>query len=291
MNRIERIEHPILIVGVGRSGTTLLYDLLARHPDVAWFSSLTDRFPSALPLASLSFLYPRWDAGGTRPRWVPSPVEGYRLWHDPGTVDDGPLSADDATPQRAAHVTRIVAGHLRYQRKGRFLNKNTRHTRCIPYLEALFDDALFVHVLRDPRAVVASLLRVAFWPDLRIWSEGGVTPRRWVEGGGDAAELAASLWAADVRRARTDGAELPRDRYLEVRYEELADDPGGVLARVADFARLRPVPARTYLSGSKVASRNDRFRSELRPEQLRRIQGRVGEVARGCGYRSEVETA
>ena len=51
------IIKPIFIVGVPRSGTTLLYHLLAQHPDVGWFSKnlwkkfLTDDY--------LQFIYRR----------------------------------------------------------------------------------------------------------------------------------------------------------------------------------------------------------------------------------------
>ena len=34
---------PIFMVGCGRSGTTALYEGLARHPQLAWFSTWTDR--------------------------------------------------------------------------------------------------------------------------------------------------------------------------------------------------------------------------------------------------------
>jgi len=40
MTDIE-IKKPIFIVGVPRSGTTLLYTLLAQHPELGWFSKDT----------------------------------------------------------------------------------------------------------------------------------------------------------------------------------------------------------------------------------------------------------
>ena len=66
-------------------------------------------------------------------------------------------------------------------------------------------DAQFVHLVRDPRAVVASLLRVPWWADLPIWCADGVTPRQWEQQGGDAIELAATLWNTEVSKVIEDG--------------------------------------------------------------------------------------
>ncbi|NIW23749.1 MAG: sulfotransferase, partial [Gammaproteobacteria bacterium] len=41
------IEPPFFIVGSGRSGSSILYQLLAVHPQLCWVSRLTDRFPWA----------------------------------------------------------------------------------------------------------------------------------------------------------------------------------------------------------------------------------------------------
>jgi len=41
-NQIE-IEKPIFVVGVPRSGTTLLYRLLGQHLDLGWFSQNTNK--------------------------------------------------------------------------------------------------------------------------------------------------------------------------------------------------------------------------------------------------------
>jgi hypothetical protein len=279
------VRNPILIVGVGRSGTTLLYDILARHRDVAWFSNLTNRFPALPELAMVSGVE-RWQASrGLVGRWAPKPVEGYRLWRHPGSDEDGPLSVEHVTPARTARLNRIVAAHLRYQRRSRFLNKNTRNTRCIPYLNAVFDEPLFIHVLRDPRAVVASLLEVAFWPDLHIWSEGGITPVQWESMGRQPVSLAASLWAADVDKARADGSALPAGRYLEVHYEALVAEPERVLLEIMAFARLEPVPElAALLAGVKLKSRNEKFRRQLDEPQIQLVERTVGGVAARCGY-------
>ncbi len=272
---VKKVTRPVLVVGVGRSGTTLLYEILARHPDVGWFSNLTDRWPSVPQLAALSNLY-RSSAIQRAGKWVPKPAEGYRLWANE-TPLDGPLDETDVTEDTVRRVNRAVRRHLRYQGKSRFLNKNTRNTRCMRYVDALFDDALFVHVLRDPRAVVASLLRVGFWPDLPIWCEDGVTPREWAAQGRDPAELAARLWAADVGKAREDGRAMPPHRYLEIHYEELVSEPVRVLRDLLDFARLDRDPSLTsYVQSLGLESRNEKFQDQLNEAQIRLVERAVG---------------
>ena len=81
--RTDGLKPPLFIVGCGRSGTTIVYELLCEHPDLAWFSNYAERWP-AFHLArgpleaqghrrdpSLSFPV-RASAGG-RPRSVGSP--------------------------------------------------------------------------------------------------------------------------------------------------------------------------------------------------------------------------
>ena len=55
-----------------------------------------------------------------------------------------------------------VAGVLRYHGKARFAAKLTGPAR-ISYVSSIFPEARFVHVVRDGRAVVQSLMKVEFW--------------------------------------------------------------------------------------------------------------------------------
>ena len=41
----NKIDRPIFIIGVGRSGTTILYNLLSIHPELCWFSRYSDMLP------------------------------------------------------------------------------------------------------------------------------------------------------------------------------------------------------------------------------------------------------
>jgi omega-hydroxy-beta-dihydromenaquinone-9 sulfotransferase len=280
---------PIAIVGCGRSGTTLLYRMLCCHADLAWFSNVTDRWPSFPALAALSNAYPITASRGIETSLVPIPSEGYPFWNELTRIDalprDEPLTEHDVSSRAKALAKKRMGAIMRFQRKPRFLNKATRNVRRLRYVEALLDDVVFVHVLRDPRATVASLLRVAFWPDIPVWCEDNVTPRTWVRMGKDETTLAARLWASDVERARADAAAIDPDRLIEVRYEDLAQDPWNVVSGVARWARLpmNPPFARAC-NAFQITDRNRSIQTDLTRAQLDTITEVVGPVAERLGY-------
>jgi hypothetical protein len=283
------VTGPIVIVGCGRSGTTLLYRMLCCHPGLAWFSNITDRWPSLPALAALSNAYPAVASRGFDTSLVPIPSEGYAFWNELTRIDalprDEPLTEDDVSSKAQMVATDRIGSIMRFQRKRRFVNKATRNVRRLRYVDALLDDTAFIHVMRDPRATVASLLRVAFWPDIPVWCEGGVTPRRWVRMGKDETELAARLWAGDVDRARTDAAAIDSDRLIEVRYEDLTRDPRSVVSEVARWSMLPVSPAfERACDAFRIIDRNRSIESDLTSAQVDTIAEIAGPLAERVGY-------
>lgn len=291
MSPLETIDRPIFLLGCGRSGTTVIYDILCGHPRFGWFSSYSQRWPRHPELAMLSVLHDI-DFLRRHPfKGFPAPSEGHTVWDVckpvPDSPGDPPLTEEDADDETIARARRMVALHLRYQRKSRFINKNTRNTRRLRFLDRIFPDARFVHVLRDPLAVTASLLKVRFWPTLKVWSEERITPRTWEVRGGDPAVLAARLWVAEVEAALQDREILDLDdsRYLEVHYEELVEQPGKAVARVLAFAGLNPSPRfERHLARFKLQNMNHKFRWRLSPSQIARIRRITGPLAERLGY-------
>jgi hypothetical protein len=88
-----------------------------------------------------------------------------------------------------------------------FLEKTPSHVMFVPEIHTLLPEARFIHVLRDARDTVASLLSAS-----RSWGRSWA-PRR--------AAHAARTWVAHVEAGRQARRQLPATQFLEVRYEAL----------------------------------------------------------------------
>ena len=57
LHAIDPLDRPIFIVGTGRCGSTILYQLLSNHPQLGWISSWVDAFPMLPWLTVLNRFY------------------------------------------------------------------------------------------------------------------------------------------------------------------------------------------------------------------------------------------
>lgn len=280
----------VFLVGCGRSGTTVLYNTLAAHRATAWFSRWTDatgRPEFAAGADIYRRLFPRLDRNARRV--LPYPSEGYRLWDKTLKLspEDSlrPLDETDVTVARARSVDDIVEAHLRFGRGRCFINKNTRNSRRLMFLAALFPTAVFVHVIRHPLDVVASLTEVGWWPDLGLWTRGGASPKSLGADDRTAALLAAELWVAETSLVRSDFGRLPDPgRLVEIRYEDLARNPQDSVASLLRRLGLRPDALVGRFSRLVSSSSVGTWPRRLTPEQQEAAGPVVGELARELGY-------
>lgn len=245
MEDSHTVDRPIFIVGSGRSGSTLLYRVMGGHPCLAWFSNFSTRLPGFPQIAYLGRLYrlrQRYPWPRLISRLMPVPSEAYEVWDDckpvEGSPDDPPLTELDLTQRERACIQSVVAAHVRWQGARRFINKNTRNTRRIEYLNAIFPDSLFIHLIRDPRAAAASLLNVDWWPEIKVWCHDNITPDEWAAQGKVPAMLAAIIWREENRYV-LDRQSMLGERYLRLHYEDLVGDPWGVIKTVLAHCDLQ----------------------------------------------------
>jgi hypothetical protein len=153
-------------------------------------------------------------------------------------------------------------------------------------------DARLVHIVRDGRDVVASLLErgwlsagrggaddagLAFGSYRRFWVE----PSRHAEFESSSdARRAAWAWRRYVEAARA------ADGVLELRYEQLAADPRAIAEELAVAIGAPLVPLAAALENAHASSVG-RFRSDLTPDQLHEVEEEAGRLLRELGYLQE----
>jgi Sulfotransferase family len=199
-------DNLVCIVGCPRSGTTWVQRLLAGHPRVR-----TGQESDVFDI------------------YVGPQLRAWRRELDPAASGRGGVGLacyfDDPTFK---HVLRGYASALMQPMLGGlaageiFVEKTPSHALYIPEILELFPKTRFVHVLRDARDTVASLLGAA-----RTWGKGWA-PRR--------ARGAGLMWVSHVTAVRA--ARLRADQVHEVRYEDLHADGPRVLGELVGWLGL-----------------------------------------------------
>jgi hypothetical protein len=271
---------PIIIVSAGRSGSTVLHRVLARHPDVAWASQLLGKNPKR-PWMNRALLGAIDVPLLRRPLLLRyRPIECYAFWdrHYPGFSSQyRDLRADDVTAWTKDSL-REACRRLSTARRTRLLFKITGWPR-IGFLKEVFPDAKFIHVFRDGRAAAASLLRMRWWDGWRgpeNWRWGPLSSadaEEWEAHGRSFVALAGIQWKILMAAVREAEKALPDEDLLEVRYEEMCAEPLRVFAAIGEFAELPWTgDFRGVVRRRRFHNQNDRWRRDLTPEQQRVLE-------------------
>jgi hypothetical protein len=255
-NRSRGAAAPVaFIVGAGRSGTTLLYKLLCLHPEVAYISNYENRLgwlPGGIAARSVNWqmehkLRAWFNQGGnayftSRPllkKAFPTPHEGESVFKACGVPlypSRGELPDDETARRLRARFDRI----RRRAGARTFLSKRTANNRRIQYLSAIFPDARFVHLVRDGREVARSLAAVSWWDRHRVWWDGR-TAIEMENAGEDRLSICARNWVREFEEVRAQLASVDSSQILELRYEELLQDPVLHLEKVLQFLGVEPL--------------------------------------------------
>jgi hypothetical protein len=192
------------------------------------------------------------------------PVEAGALWKafwPSGAVE---RTEADLTEHQRHMLRRMVVGHTRHFGKPIFLNKKPGNVLKIRWLAAGLPNALFIHCLRDGRAVANSILRECKKADIR-WSYLG--REQWPElADMDYASYSGALWSRLALTGAAAVAHVEPGRVHTVRYEDFISDPLGTLAQTAAFCGIGWGPQHHGMV-PRLDDRNDKWRTEMTPEE------------------------
>ncbi len=291
--RTLKIDRPVFIVGTGRSGTSLFFELLSFHPQFAWFSNYSHFYPRLHWIAMLARVHDLPFADRIlRKQWrlTPKPTETYRVL-DQVTESlftaPRPLTPAEATEPIRDRFRRIVADYLRFQGKPRFASKHTGFGR-IRFLDAIFPDALFIHVSRDGRAVANSLNLVDWWTGLDFWRWGEMKPeylQEYRDSGEERIVLAGITWKTLMDAIEAECQELPPSRLHRVRYGDLIADTRRTLDDALRFCDL-PCNERLerHLARQRISNMDTKWRHDLSPRQRALLESSIGPHLERYGF-------
>jgi len=200
---------PIFVVGMVRSGTTLISMMLSAHPAIAiapdthYVNAWVQRHRN-LQLSQPADFDQFWSAFSGDKRF------GY-LGIDAGDVRHS-IEVNQRYSFRGVYVS-VLEAYAANLHKPRWGEKTPFSADHLDTLFSWFPEARVIYMIRDPRAVVSSLRQIP-----------------WLAEVGVAAH--AAKWAKGVERALVSEGD---PRMLFVHYEDLVHDPRTVIGEVCGF--------------------------------------------------------
>ena len=278
------MSSPIFIVGANRSGTTLLRLILNAHPRIAIPDELFyfDTHLQGLPVE-------QWRQPGLSTAAYEDFVDRF-LSFDSGVIAD----LDREAVKRAillgsADLRRpyecVLEAWATEHGKARWGEKTPGNLFYVDILYDMFPEAHFLYVVRDPRAGVASMQDVSFFPNDVMFN--ALSRRKYDTAG----------------RALLEKS-IPRSQRMTVRYEDLVRDPQETIRSVCEFVEEEFVPgmlhfhedAGTYMKDEAEQSYNatathpitdeyvDAWTDRLTPRQVGVVESVCAEVMETAGY-------
>ena len=268
---------PLFVLGVSRSGTTLLRVILDRSPGIAipdetfFIPQLAHRHSS--PIDPDAFL----DDLRRLPRLAAWDVSADEL----AARLQPTMSVGEAL---AATFSAYAAKHG----KPRWGDKTPMYMRHLGLIDRLFPDAQYVHLIRDGRDAALAFLDMPEGVVTRTWAH----PR-------SAAGFACE-WRTEVRRARSLGRRVGPARYREVLYEDLVADTEGTIRNICEFANLPFELAMLEYAGAVDVSAKPHhqrllqpptrglrdWRTQMSAEDVAAFDRIAGDVLQDLGYES-----
>lgn len=285
----SRLVPPLFVGGCGRTGTTLLTDLLGCHHELSpiyepWFLYdmalaifAADQAPVEWRLKKITEEANAWIKHLKSLPHDKKEYERYRhgyfhILFTPETVRReteilcGRLLKEPALRPFRDYILALFSEHARLDKKLHWVSKVPRYVLITPLLKQAFPTMRFIHCVRDPRATIASM-------SSRVWAPKSV-------------EKQIEYWRTRVEK----GAEFVRrfpSNGIEIRYEDLTSDPASTLSRVFNWSGLSDEAATIvdgYQTEFPISHGQQQIAYETSNADLDLIEQQLGDLMHRYGY-------
>jgi hypothetical protein len=236
----NELKSPIILFGNTRSGTTIVQKVMSQHPDIAgWYE------PHAL------WLYP-----------------------DPGRIYDE-FDESDATDKVKKYIRKQFLKYQKLHGNKIILEKSPQNILRIPYVRAVFPDATFLYIVRNPFSFISSveykwqrtvtgrgiirrlkdtpITQLHYWVRRYIGQQFNkrILRKKYLSIWGprykdiyedlktkDLLTVIAKQWSECSRLAEQELTKFENGQVLRLRYEDFVDDPIPNLKRICAHCGL-----------------------------------------------------
>jgi hypothetical protein len=303
LKMLRREEPPVFIVGFWRSGTTLLHSLLCQDKHSGYVTTFQGIFPNLVLTGNkwmkefTNTILPKKRPFDSYPMDMDFPQEEefalmslqaksfYRIFYFPKDFND--IYENDLYFERLpeAHRKRWEKEYLNLMNKAmlntkgrRYISKNPCNIFRIKTLTALFPDARFIFIYRNPYSVVESFCRFVneVLPGSELQHlEGGIQP-----------ENIARLYKDALGEYMLAKESIKPGNLMEIKYEEFLNKPVEMLQDL--YTRLNIPGVEEALPGMKAYLEDNnpgvRIRYQISAETYRFVNEYAGDIVRKLGY-------
>ncbi len=282
------LKPPILILGNTRSGTTIVQKVIGVHPDVEpWYEPRT--------------------------LW---------LYADPGRRHDE-FDENDATDNVKRYIRRRFLAFQKRHGNRIVLEKTPANILKIPYVRAIFPEATYLFMVRNPFSFISSVelkwqgnrplsrqgiaRRLASTPITQLHRYAGrfvgdkvskyILRRKYLSLWGpryrgmdqdlktrDLLTVVARQWAVCSRRAEDDLARFAPGEVLRLRYEDFVEDPISEAERICAHCGLEMTDQMVRAAKEWVKSDRQHKWRRFDPKELARILPEIRDEMQRHGY-------
>ncbi|MBN2521825.1 MAG: sulfotransferase [Bacteroidales bacterium] len=285
------MNKPIIVFGTGRSGSTLFARIMSCADEVVYPSQITSRLPRLLFISKLYLGISKIRILGKAMRRMIHISEAYPFWQSICPLFVEPkhdLTHKDASPECIQKIRKTM-GKLAVGPDSRLLFKITGWPR-MGFFKKVFPDAVFIHIVRDGRAVANSLLKSDFWDGhlgIDEWRLGRL-PEKQIEifenSNKSQIALAGVYWNTLIESAEMD-KKYYSPELMEIKYEELCKNPIEISKDVFEFCGLKwNKRIENEIDGLNVRSMNSKWQTNLSEEQINTVSEVTKENNARLGY-------
>ncbi len=245
METINPLEKPIFIVGVGRSGTTLLQSMINAHPEI----TITPETHFIRLFIGKPGIEKHIRSGKVVAMMQADPSLN-RVEYARDVLAGHPIKSRQ---DLITYYKKILQIHAEQKQLNRIGEKDPKVIEYLRTLKEIFPDAKVIHVMRDPRDVSLSRTK-ADWSSNRPFITQPLTHQ------------------LQITLGRRIGPELFGDNYYEIRYEHLVSDTQAELKKICSFIEVPFNPemmnyaqkANEVVKGKELAWKENVFKPVMR---------------------------